>query len=45
MTKTRLEMYLLFRGLCTKEVTLYFNLVLLLMKRKTTHDQVEITRR
>jgi len=45
MTKTTLEMKLLFRGLCTNTVTLYFNLMLLLMISKTTPDRGEITRR
>jgi len=38
-------MKLLFRGLCTNTVTLYFNLMLLLMISKTTPDRGEITRR
>jgi len=42
-TITTLEMQLLFRGFCTTKVTLYFNLMLLLMKRKTTPHWVEIT--
>jgi len=45
ITKTTLEMYLLFRGLCINKVTLYFNLMLLLMKRKTTPDRMGITPR
>jgi len=44
ITKAALEMQLLVRCVCTNKVTLYFNLVPLLIKRKTTPNQMEITR-
>jgi len=42
ITQATLQMQLLFRGLCTIKVTLYFKLLLLLIKRETKPARVEL---